>query len=184
MLTVYPIRLRFISARLLASAPHICKSALFKSYFFWILLSLCLWRTDVPPPRFPLVSFCRCCFLPAVFLRFRSKNRIGFTVVHGWTWFHAATSLTFRQTRYQALYKDVQRLIEDIAVRRIFSIYIYASPHAAVTGYEGRDLINNPDAEHRGTVLNVSYCVFYKVVAVGFDTLYYGEKRRGTKHSA
>ena len=27
--------------------------------------------------------------------------------------------------------------------------------------------INNPDAERRGTVLNVSHCVFYKVVAVG-----------------
>ena len=51
------------------SAPHMCKSTLFKSYFFWILLSLCLWRTGVPPPRFPLVSFCRCCFVPAVFFR-------------------------------------------------------------------------------------------------------------------
>ena len=29
-------------------------------------------------PRFPLVSFCRCCFLPAVFFRFRSKNRACF----------------------------------------------------------------------------------------------------------
>ena len=28
-------------------------------------------------------------------------------------------------------------------------------------------IINNPDAERRGTVLNVSHCVFYKVVAVG-----------------
>ena len=34
--------------------------------------------------------------------------------------------------------------------------------------------INNPDAEHRGTVLEVSHCMFYKVVAVGFHTLYYG----------
>ena len=33
--------------------------------------------------------------------------------------------------------------------------------------------INNPDVEHRGTVLNVSHCVFYKVVAVGFNTLCY-----------
>ena len=33
--------------------------------------------------------------------------------------------------------------------------------------------INNPDAAHRGTVLNVSHCVFYKVVAVGFNTLCY-----------
>ena len=136
MLTVYPIRLRFISARILASAPHICKSSLFKSYFFWMLFSS--WRTgggwiinthliynkystQPPPPRFPLVSFCRCCFLPAVFLRFRSKNRRCFLIVHGWTWFYAATSLTFGQTRYQALYKDVQCLIADtasIAVRR------------------------------------------------------------------
>ena len=57
------------------SAPYMCKSPLFRSYFFWILLSLCLWRTGVPPPRFPLVSFCRCCSTPAVFFRFRSKNR-------------------------------------------------------------------------------------------------------------
>ena len=55
-----------------------CKSTLFKSYFFWILLSLCLWRTGVPPPRFPLVSFCRYCSAPAVFFRFRSKNRACF----------------------------------------------------------------------------------------------------------
>ena len=33
--------------------------------------------------------------------------------------------------------------------------------------------INNPDAKRRGTVLNVSHCVFYKVVAVGFNTLCY-----------
>ena len=33
--------------------------------------------------------------------------------------------------------------------------------------------INNPDAEHRGTVLEVSHCMFYKVVAIGFNTLCY-----------
>ena len=27
--------------------------------------------------------------------------------------------------------------------------------------------------KRRGTVLNVSHCVFYQVVAVGFNTLYY-----------
>ena len=37
------------------------------------------------------------------------------TVVHGWTGFYSATSLTFRQTRYQALYTDIQRLIADTA---------------------------------------------------------------------
>ena len=71
MLTVYPIRLSFIFGYLLVSAPHICKSTLFNSYFFFFLLQ----RTGVPPPRFPLVSFCRYCFVPAVFLRFRFKNR-------------------------------------------------------------------------------------------------------------
>ena len=30
-----------------------------------------------------------------------------------------------------------------------------------------------PRRLRRGTVLNVSHCVFYKVVAVGFNTLYY-----------
>ena len=49
-------------------------------------------------------------------------------------------SLTFRQTRYQALYKDVQRLIEDtasIAVRRGLLVYVISLPHTAATGYEG-----------------------------------------------
>ena len=30
-----------------------------------------------------------------------------------------------------------------------------------------------PRRKRRGTVLNVSHCVFYKVVAVGFNTLCY-----------
>ena len=30
-----------------------------------------------------------------------------------------------------------------------------------------------PRRKRRGAVLNVSHCVFYKVVAVGFNTLYY-----------
>ena len=67
-------------------------------------------------------------------------------IVHGWTWFYAATSLTFRQTRYQALYKDVQRLIADtasIAVRGDFS-YICTHPHTAVTGYRGNTKIITP----------------------------------------
>ena len=34
-----------------------------------------------------------------------------------------------------------------------------------------------PRRKRRGTVLNVSHCVFYKVVAVGFNTLCYDEKR-------
>ena len=40
-------------------------------------------RTGLILPLFSLVSFCRCCFLPAVFLRFRSKNRRCFLIVHG-----------------------------------------------------------------------------------------------------
>ena len=46
------------------SAPHICKSTIFNSYFFFCLL----WRTGVSPPRFPLVSFCLSCLIPAVLL--------------------------------------------------------------------------------------------------------------------
>ena len=112
-------------------------------------------------PRFPLVSFCRCCFLPAVFFRFRSKKR-------------------------RCIIRAAKRIpLQSLSVGMyVCIIHVISLFHTAGTGYEGRDLINNPDAEHRGTVLNVSYCVFYKVVAVGFDTLYYGEKRRGTKHSA
>ena len=41
-----------------------------------------------------------------------------------------------------------------------------------------------PRRERRGTVLNVSHCVFYKVVAVGFNTLCYDAERRGIKPSA
>ena len=43
MLTVYPIRLRFIFGYLLVSAPHICKSPLSNSYFFCMVFFL--WRT-------------------------------------------------------------------------------------------------------------------------------------------
>lgn len=50
-------------------------------------------------------------------------------------------SLTFGQTRYQALYKDVQRLIEDTASsavrKQAFPIYV-GIPHTAVTGYGGK----------------------------------------------
>ena len=49
------------------SAPHICKSALFSNYFFCMIFFL-LRRTGVPPPRFPLVSSCLFCLLPAVLL--------------------------------------------------------------------------------------------------------------------
>ena len=38
--------------------------------------------------------------------------------IHGWTWFHAVTSLTFCQTRLQALYMDVQRLKVDFRCNR------------------------------------------------------------------
>ena len=48
----------------------------------------------------------------------RSQKPHNFTIVHGWTWFYAVTSLTFRQTRVQALYMDVQRLIEDFCFNR------------------------------------------------------------------
>ena len=160
------------------------QKTLFTNYFFWILLSLCLWRTGgswiiiysfrnvfstatdgggsiqkhvllfakraIKPvqgrtglilPRFPLVSFYRYCFVQAMFLRCRFKNHICFTVAHGWTWFHTATSLTFRQTRYQALYTDVQRLIEDTASIAVCGyvciIHVISLPHTAVTGYEG-----------------------------------------------
>ena len=41
-----------------------------------------------------------------------------------------------------------------------------------------------PRRKRRGTVLNVSHCVFYKVVAVGFNTLCYDAERRGIKPSA
>ena len=48
----------------------------------------------------------------------RSPKSHDSTIVHGWTWFYAVTSLTFCQTRLQALYMDVQRLIEDFRFNR------------------------------------------------------------------
>ena len=42
---------------------------------------------------------------------------------------------------------------------------------------DGETVINNLDAERRGTVLKVSHCMFYKVVAVGFNTLRYDAER-------
>ena len=48
----------------------------------------------------------------------RSQKPHNSTIVHGWTWFCTVTSLTFRQTRVQALYMDVQRLIEDFRFNR------------------------------------------------------------------
>ena len=37
--------------------------------------------------------------------------------------------------------------------------------------------INIPRHKRRGTVLNVSHCMFYKGVAVGFNTLCYDAER-------
>ncbi|QSH91877.1 hypothetical protein C5N99_04445 [Treponema medium] len=44
-----------------------------------------------------------------------------------------------------------------------------------VVNYKSENLKRNqqPRRKRRGTVLNVSHCVFYKVVAVGFNTLCY-----------
>ena len=42
------------------------------------------------------------------------------------------------------------------------------------TRYRSFKALNQqPRRERRGTVLNVSHCMFYKVVAVGFNTLRY-----------
>ena len=144
----------------------------------FFLISIFLWRTadtcvlsvlckgtQVSAPRLlrsyacrlrctiPLQSFCRCCFVPAVFFlstdtdvggskqkrvllsKICSQKPHDLTIVHGWTWFHTVTSLTFRQTRVQALYMDVQRLIEDFRFNRCpesFPIPVYSS-HTAVT---------------------------------------------------
>ena len=43
--------------------------------------------------------------------------------------------------------------------------------------------INIPRHKRRGTVLNVSHCMFYKGGAVGFNTLCYDAQRRGIKPS-
>ena len=60
------------------SAPHICKSILFSNYLFCRIFFL-LWRTAAfcffmvmrkqnAAPRFPLISFCLFCSIPAVLL--------------------------------------------------------------------------------------------------------------------
>ena len=71
--------------------PRICSTylqkrpfqELFFLYGFLFMADCCILFTTTlqkqnAAPRFPLVSFCRCCFLPAVFFRFRSKNRACF----------------------------------------------------------------------------------------------------------
>ena len=74
-------------------------------------------------------------------------------------------SLTFRQTRYQALYKDVQRLIEDtasIAVRRNV-LYMYASPSYRRNWLWGNTKIITPlshsDIEGRSILLMIAFLI-------------------------
>ena len=110
MLTVYPIRFRFIFGYLLVSTPHICKSTPFNNYLFYMIFFL-LRRTGVPPPRFPLVSSCLFCLLPAMLL-LSSKT---------------ASALSKRQKGYR-FYRCPRKLL-----------YIhYESPHTAGTGYGER----------------------------------------------
>ena len=59
MLNVYPIRLRFISARLLASAPHMCKSPPLQELFFLdssLFMFMADWRAAT--------ALSACIFLP------------------------------------------------------------------------------------------------------------------------
>ena len=77
--------------------------------------------TDVGGSKQKRVLLSKTCYQTCTRM-YRFDNRFqkphDFTIVHGWTWFHTVTSLTFRQTRVQALYMDVQRLIEDFRFNR------------------------------------------------------------------
>ena len=95
----------------LASAPHMCKSSLFNSYFFWILLSL--WRT---------AAFC-------LLLLYRNKmQHRAFRL-----YLFAAAALLRRCFSASApktadAFSSSKKDTASIAVRRIFSIYMYESP--------------------------------------------------------
>ena len=102
------------SAALYRSNPF-AADALFPRCFF---LST---DTDVGGSKQKRVLLSKTCYQTCTRMyRFdnRSQKPHNSTIVHGWTWFHTVTSLTFRQTRVQALYMDVQRLIEDFCFNR------------------------------------------------------------------
>ena len=63
-----------------------------------------------------------------------------------------------------------------LSKNRLFFIIIFFeyTNFAAITIQNRKSAFNQqPRRKRRGTVLNVSHCVFYKVVAVGFNTLCY-----------
>ena len=115
----YRHRACFEAAPVGSAAPYhsnlFAAAALFRRCFF---LST---DTDVGGSKQKHVLLSKTCYQTCTSLyRFdnRSQKPHDFTIVHGWTWFHTVTSLTFRQTRVQALYMDVQRLIEDFCFNR------------------------------------------------------------------
>ena len=121
MLTVYPIRLRFIFGSLLASAPHMCKSTLFNSYFFSCLLR----RT---------AAFC-------LLLLYSNKMQHRAFCLYLFV-FPVQSQQCFSSRRRLLLFflKD-KKDTASIAVRKYPSLYMYASPHTAVTGYGETDYI-------------------------------------------
>ena len=63
-------------------------------------------------------------------------------------------------------------IVPETGIQRIiFSVAVFSSGLLLIAAASFRN--QQPRRKRRGTVLNVSHCVFYKVVAVGFNTLCY-----------
>ena len=80
----------------------------------------------------------------------------------------------------------VIKAVFEYAERKFLSVKSYITTNGTLLS---RDIAEwflqnqQPRRKRRGTVLNVSHCMFYKVVAVGFNTLCYDAERRGIKPS-
>ena len=114
------LSLRYLSAEI--SAERCTAKAIFINCFYSLSITVRnTTDTDVGGSKQKRVLLSKTCYQTCTRMyRFdnRSQKPHNFTIVHGWTWFYAVTSLTFRQTRVQALYMDVRRLIEDFCFNR------------------------------------------------------------------
>ena len=94
------------------SAPHMCKSPLFTNYFFWILLSLCLWRT---------AAFC-------LLLLYRNKMQHRAFRLYLFVFPVQSQQCFSSRRRLLLLFLKDKKDTASIAVRRyLYVLYMYAS---------------------------------------------------------